>query len=159
MQVDSKKKARLERFGGVPETKKADSGELAAKLAARAERFALTKGGDATKGGEAEKEKATTPSTAAAKPSTAAERKDAAQARAAALVKPAANAEQEAKRQVGAMGICCCLVFKRGIGGVGAGFLGIEWWWGLHLQLPLSAWTGLRDILEKKRSTKRVARS
>jgi hypothetical protein len=94
-QVDLKKKQRLERFGGVSETKKADSGELAARLAARAERFALSKGteGEKPKGGDAAEKPA--------KPSSAVERKDAAQARAAALVKPAANPEQEAKRQVG----------------------------------------------------------
>jgi hypothetical protein len=88
--VDLKKKARLDRFGGVTEIKKADSGELAAKLAARAERFALAKGAPDTPKGEAEK----------SNPSSALDRNESAQAKAAALVKPAANPEQEAKRQV-----------------------------------------------------------
>ncbi len=78
------------------EIKKPDSGELAAKLAARAERFALSKGPDAEKASGTDAAKPAQP----AKATSAAERKDAAQARAAALVKPAANAEQEAKRQV-----------------------------------------------------------
>lgn len=92
-EVDLKKKARLDRFGGVTEIKKADSGELAAKLAARAERFALAKGGPDTPKGEAEK----------SNPSSALDRNESAQAKAAALVKPAANPEQEAKRQARAI--------------------------------------------------------
>lgn len=95
-EVDLKKKARLDRFGGVSESKKPDSEELAAKLAARAERFALSKGTEAEKPKEGGGKKA-------ANPSSAVERKDAAQARAAALVKPAANPEQEAKRQARAI--------------------------------------------------------
>ena len=110
LQAEKKKKARLERFGEVKATPAEDSGAIASKLAARAERFALSKpapqaaGPTSAPGAAAE----TSASEAAAKvvapvskrAQSIEERKQAAQAKAAAMVKPPANPEAEAKRQV-----------------------------------------------------------
>lgn len=99
-QAEAKKKARLERFGsGQGQEKKPaeDPSVLASKLAARAERFALSKSGTQPAPGTAAS--AATPQASKA-PTNVQERDAAAVAKAAALVKPAANPEAEAKRQV-----------------------------------------------------------
>lgn len=98
LQAEAKKKARLERFGvSSAQTAKPaeDSSILASKLAARAERFALSKSSaNPSAAGPASQKQAV-------KASSPVQDKDAAaQAKAAALVKPAANPEAEAKRQV-----------------------------------------------------------
>lgn len=99
VQAELKKKARLERFGGVQQAKSAeDSSALASKLAARAERFALAKP-EPQKAGSAAGNTETT-AVGKGKQQSVQERNDAAVAKAAALVKPAVSAEAEAKRQV-----------------------------------------------------------
>ena len=109
VQADKKKKARLDRFGKGKEKSTADAGELASKLAARAERFALSKPASqgtgkaapaqtADEGATQEASKAPAPVSKRAQ--SIEEKNQAALAKAAAMVKPAANPEAEAKRQV-----------------------------------------------------------
>ena len=102
--MDLKKKARLDRFGSGEGKQAEDSGALASKLAARAERFALTKSDSQTltaKAGAGKEAPAKVePAKGPAKPASVQERNAAAIDKAAALVKPAANPEEEAKRQV-----------------------------------------------------------
>ena len=115
MQAEKKKKARVERFGDAKAKPAEDAGELASKLAARAERFALS-----SKPAPQAAAKTGAPQTAAAKPEAAAsrqaqsveEKNQAALAKAAAMVKPAANPEAEAKRQV----IACGFLLQNSLG-------------------------------------------